>query len=818
MLKPFLTLFLLMSQSLFAQTLSGFVFDAVQKVPLIGANILLVDQQKGTVSQMDGRFEFKNLNPQSYRIRVSYTGYEAAEKTVEVTGDVQLNFYLKEAQCTSCDCGNAGLECPEIIVDAPRLSNYLDASADAYPFSALQAKDLENRQSNQDFPTALSTTPSITTYSENGNGMGYSTLRMRGFDQRRIAVSVNGIPQNEPEDHNVYWVNFYDIQQIASEVQVQRGASGAFYGGNGIGGAINIVAHPYQAQPFGEAEVGYGHFNTQRYSLALNTGLQKGWIGFARFSHVRSDGYRVGSWTQFYRFFAGITKFTPNSTFILQSWGGPQKDGLAYTGIAKSDNTDETLRRQNYASLTQDKEYFHQPHLEAIYDRKISPAKSLNLKAYAVQGKGYFDYGATWRTGSFFRLPNLSESDLAKPLYELYPNLTLTQRGALNQFRIGGSAEIGGKNNLFGADFRINRSHRWGRIQSASNEIPQNLVGENDVKAYSAKGEKISVGLYVKWKNGYHKHAFQSDFRLSFHQYRIFDEAFFDNKFRKSYLSFHPRIGYSFKSDAHRQFIASLSYTSREPRLQDLYNAEEAGAGAVPQFESSENGYDFSKPLVKPEHLLNPELGWKYQNAEQYLSANLYWMAFWNEIVPTGGVDVYGYPRVGNAPKSRHFGIETEIKQPINSVFKLEANASAGLHRFIRFTEYEPQPQVRDGNRIAQMPQLQSNLRLLYHQKRSKGHEVEASLSGQFVGKQFVNNANGKDANGIENTDFVVDAFHLWNANLRYSIKNIALSIDLNNLLNQKIVAFGNQAYVGATPQFFPLAGFHTFVKSTIRF
>ncbi|MCK7517700.1 MAG: Plug domain-containing protein [Ignavibacteriales bacterium] len=53
--------------------------------------------------------------------------------------------------------------------------------------------------------------PQLHFYSENGNGIGYNYLSIRGFDQRRISVSINGIPQNDPEDHNVYWLDFPDL-------------------------------------------------------------------------------------------------------------------------------------------------------------------------------------------------------------------------------------------------------------------------------------------------------------------------------------------------------------------------------------------------------------------------------------------------------------------------------------------------------------------------------------------------------------------------------------------------------------------------------
>src|SRR6185503_15144666 len=69
------------------------------------------------------------------------------------------------------------------------------------PHSELGAAEIGRRYSLQDIPVLISDLPSATSYSENGNGIGYTYLNIRGFDQRRISVTVNGVPQNDPEDH-----------------------------------------------------------------------------------------------------------------------------------------------------------------------------------------------------------------------------------------------------------------------------------------------------------------------------------------------------------------------------------------------------------------------------------------------------------------------------------------------------------------------------------------------------------------------------------------------------------------------------------------
>ena len=109
-------------------------------------------------------------------------------------------------------------------------------------FSNLNRQELTEHYSVQDVPVLLSELPSITFYSENGNGIGYNYINLRGFDQRRLSVMVNGIPQNDPEDHNVYWIDFPDLMASTENIQVQRGAGSSFYGPPAIGGSVNLVS------------------------------------------------------------------------------------------------------------------------------------------------------------------------------------------------------------------------------------------------------------------------------------------------------------------------------------------------------------------------------------------------------------------------------------------------------------------------------------------------------------------------------------------------------------------------------------------------
>ena len=89
--------------------------------------------------------------------------------------------------------------------------------------SLVLKEELKARNFGQDMPTLLEFTPSVVTTSDAGAGIGYSGIRIRGVDASRINVTINGIPVNDPESHDVYWVNMPDLVGSVENIQIQRG-------------------------------------------------------------------------------------------------------------------------------------------------------------------------------------------------------------------------------------------------------------------------------------------------------------------------------------------------------------------------------------------------------------------------------------------------------------------------------------------------------------------------------------------------------------------------------------------------------------------
>lgn len=807
--------------------LSGMIADEKQ-LPLVGATVQLFvagsDLARfGATTAENGSFQFIGLPQGRYDVQITYVGFGARRYTVFIEADKTSQLDVKMT--------TEAVVYDEIVVSSGRAREQLSPVT----FSNISAEELGRQPDMKDLPVHLARQPSITFHSENGNAVGYSTLRMRGFDQRRLAVSINGLPQNDPEEFNVFWVNFFDIQGAVQDIQIQRGSASSVYGTAAIGGAINIRALPYSPDFKATLQIGGGAFGTRRYSTSVNSGLLNNkYVFFGRLSRLESEGYRDWSWTEFWRYFVGVTRYGDRSTLTLQSYGGPQKDGLAFIGIPKAAN-DRTVddgfggaihRKSNASSATKDLESFHQPHVEVMHTFDLSSEWQINQKIFWVKGEGYFDFGGTFRSANYLRLPEgfVGNSERGLPLFISRPDVSVLFRAYLDQWQIGWMPRVTrtsqNATTTIALEARLHRSIRWGRIQESSG-IPEGLVGSvNDVRVYSFKGEKTIASASVS-----HLRRFDSlwavglDAQFVTMKYRIWNEAFYGTSFEKPYVFVNPRLGVTYRPEHAVSAYASLAFSRREPRLKNLYDGEEAGEGFLPQFEVGSDGrLDTEKPFIKPEHLVDVELGGTWKGQRFKISSNLFLMQFKDELVPSGGLDQYGVPRTGNADKSRHVGIEVDAAVKLTKGLDFAGNFTWSRNRFIQFDEFVTLEDFttvvidRSRKTIAGFPAHSGNAIMTYSRRG-----LVASLMASLVGKQFVDNGNGTDNQGQKNDDLSVESFVLVDATIHYAFEKgsvldgLSVGLDVNNIMDTKALTFGQVSF--GTPEFFPAATRHAFLS-----
>jgi iron complex outermembrane receptor protein len=709
-------------------------------------------------------------------------------------------------------------------------------------FSDIDAQKIRERYTAQDAPALLSELPSILHYSWNGNDIGYTFLNLRGFEQRRISVMINGVPQNDPEDHQVYWIDMPDLLAYTNNIQIQRGAGSAFYGPPAIGGSINIETTPVTTHPKISLSSGWGFqefggegrtvLNTRKYALALSSGLLGNrYALFGNLSRIKSGGYREHSWVDLDSYFVGAARFDESMTTRVHLYGGPITDGLSYVGIPKYYNEEKTLRRANYSywefdpgspqrigfyvpQKPQAAESFFQPHYEILHEWRLSPRLTLYNTLFYIQGDGYFDYDGDWvwsdpTASNWFHSVVGYDSTFGT---SKFPSLLL--RGFVGNKQWGWLPRIEleharGKLTL-GGELRLHRSVHWGKIPFAS-EFPSASF-DPDFRFYEYNGEKDIVSLY-----GHELYriddatTLMADLQFAYNEYGIHDEKFLGHDFDIPYFFVNPRLGINRNfSDRFSGYI-SVAYTSREPRLRNLYAAEDAWFGARPQFEATTTEgvvrYRFDQPYAKPENLLDLEVGSNCLFENGKASLNLYWMEFRDELIKSGKIDIFGAPVTGNAERTRHVGVEFTATYSLTPNLELSGNATFSLNKLINYRFYdEDRGDYRslDGNPIAGFPDVLTNWRLSYR-------------DGGFFGSLLMKYVGGFYTDNFKDEMNKIDGYAVFDFDGSYTLPSvlenteIALALKVRNLFNTLYMASGEGK------EFFPAAERNYFIGLTIN-
>ncbi len=674
----------------------------------------------------------------------------------------------------------------------------------------MQRKDIENTYVTQDIPEYLSNLPSTTFYSEGGSGIGYNYLSIRGFDQRRISVSINGIPQNDPEDNNVYWVDFPNLLGSTGMIQVQRGAGSGVAGYPAVGGSINIITSPFSNDKKFNFESSLGSYNTRKYSVSLASGLiDKKYSIYANLSNTLTSGYRDKSWVNFKSYHLSAVRYDKNVTSQINIYGGPIADGLVYNGVAKFAVKDRNLRRKNYSDFGVDGntysytverrpeeiENFSQPHFEMLNEVKFSDNVKFNSALFLVLGNGFFDYDGSWSVyyDDYFRLKANGFDSTANVTNALIrARVENKQWGWIPRF------SIKHKNGrlILGGEYRKHRSVHWGSINFAEG-LPKGVT--KSYRYYYFNGGKDIVNFFANESyNVSEKFNILTEIQLAYHNYKLNNEKYIGTDFTISNTFLNPRIGLNYKFDSKMSAYISAARVSREPRLKDYYDAAESSAGEVPQFAiDSKGNYDFSNPFVKPETMNSFDIGFNADDKYFTTSVNFFYMLFENEIVKKGQVDRFGQPITGNIDRSTHTGIELSFALKFMKRFKLIVNGSYSKNTITNgstFKSFNGSSIELDlsGNRISGFPDETANAILQYSHQG-----IFAQFTAKYVGKFYSDNFDSK-LSAIEKqypgiigySDNKVDAYFVANfiASYQFSanpiFKNLKIFINVNNVFD----------------------------------
>ena len=283
MVKYMSLLMFLFPLTLNAQSVSGYVKDSVTGLPLTGVNIVVED--RGAVSDANGFFKLEV--PFSGLRVVTFTSIGYKKQVKEITFSPNVNIAL-DIQMVKDD-----VRLDEVVVTATRTDNRISQipgrintiSAERISMVAGQSIDehlqlLSGVQVNRSFGI-FSTKSSVTMRGLSGN------------EQARTLVLLDGIPVNKADGGSVNWnlISTGDVERI----EVVKGPGSALYGGNAMGGIINVISRKPTKRFQGNLTAEYGTYNT--FGLRINlAGKMKpesagGFYWAANTFYKKSDGY-----------------------------------------------------------------------------------------------------------------------------------------------------------------------------------------------------------------------------------------------------------------------------------------------------------------------------------------------------------------------------------------------------------------------------------------------------------------------------------------------------------------------------------------------
>lgn len=234
---------LLFSIIAFAQktgVISGKITDSEGNLSLPGATVTLDQNNRYTVSNQIGNYEFLNVPEGTYKIKVEYIGFQTSEQEVTVTAgkNTNLNFVLSS--------GSNELETIMIVGQILKgQARALNQQKNKQNITNIISSDQVGRFPDANIGDALKRVPGITMQNDQGEARN---IIVRGLAPNLNSVTLDGdrIPSAEGDNRNVQM----DLipSDMISTIEVNKTLTSDM-DADAIGGSVNLIT---RAAPNGE--------------------------------------------------------------------------------------------------------------------------------------------------------------------------------------------------------------------------------------------------------------------------------------------------------------------------------------------------------------------------------------------------------------------------------------------------------------------------------------------------------------------------------------------------------------------------------------
>lgn len=400
-----MTSWITMSQS---ATVTGKVIDNITNQPVVGAKIIFSDKYKA-YSDYDGNYTINAVPFGLHNIVITILSFDTLRLTTVVDSEnFDMPIILGGSQ-----------EIEEVNV----IANLAKDRKTPVAVTRISTQQLSEELGSRDLPMILNSTPGVHA-TQQGGGDGDARITIRGFDQRNVGVMIDGVPVNDMENGSVYWSNWFGLDAITGQIQVQRGLGASKLAMPSVGGTMNILTQATGGNQMIRVAQEYGTGDFLRTSLSYKSGtLKNGWGILFSGSYKQGNGWVNGTNTQGAFYYLKIQKKIHNHILSLSGFGAPQEHGQrSYSqpieywdsdyarslGIADSSidaNRDRGIKFNEHwgyrdgKTFNERRNYYHKPQITLKDFWKVNNKLSWSNILYTSIGRGggqrYFNSAST---------------------------------------------------------------------------------------------------------------------------------------------------------------------------------------------------------------------------------------------------------------------------------------------------------------------------------------------------------------------------------------------------------------------------------------
>ena len=211
----------------------GNVREAGTGEPLAGAQVSVVGGETRAVTRGDGTFHLTGLAAGAYILRADRLGYRGAIAVVTV-GTARARRAVAESAEVVIELAPSPIALEDLVVTATISER---AAAEALRPVSVMAGDVLQRQMTATVAGTLASMPGLA-----ATRMGPSVAQpvIRGLSGDRVLMLEDGTPVGDASNSGADHTTALDPSS-ARRIEVVRGPGALLYGGNALGGVINVI-------------------------------------------------------------------------------------------------------------------------------------------------------------------------------------------------------------------------------------------------------------------------------------------------------------------------------------------------------------------------------------------------------------------------------------------------------------------------------------------------------------------------------------------------------------------------------------------------